>query len=125
MAGTKRRAYLTEPDMGPKRDFDTSRMTQNKGRTDEGSRTSAPMPSSKEEKQAKKESIKDSLAELRKMGTKSQNFDEAAKKAREETKKRLEKNRSERKPSAGREDRMNRYMEERKRKQMGQSRVVG
>jgi len=125
MARAKRRPYLTEPEMGPKRDFDTSRMTQDKGRTDEAPKTSAPMPSSKEEKKVEKQSMKDSLAELKKMGTNSQNFKETAEKSREETKKRLEKNRTERKSGAGREDAMNRYMDERKRKQDGQSRVVG
>jgi len=125
MIKRKKREYLPEPQLGPKRDFDTSRMTRDKGRTDQAPKSSAPMPSSKEEKKAEKQSLKDSLAELKKMGTNSENFKQQAEKSREDTKKRLEKNRTERKPSAGREEKMNRYMDEQKRKKDGQSRVIG
>lgn len=131
MIGPKKRSYLSEPSFGKAREPNTSKMTQDKGTTDKpnpsSERDTPTMPS-----KAERRSVRESLNDLKAMGTGSQNYKDTAQKAKEDTLKRLADQRKQREESRSRSGRergntrgMDRYMAERDRKDKGESRVIG
>jgi len=129
MTGPKKRSYLSEPDLGKAKNFNASKMTQDKGTTDKPkAERDTPTTPTKVERRSVRESLKD----LKGMGTGSQNYKDTAQKSKEDTLKRLADKRKEREESRSRSGRergnkrgMNRYMAERERKDKGESRVIG
>ena len=131
MIGPKKRSYLSEPSFGKAREFNTSKMTQDKGTTDK------PNPSAEKDtptmpSKVERRSVRESLNDLKAMGTGSQNYKDTAQKAKEDTLKRLADQRKQREESRSRSGRergntrgMDRYMAERDRKDKGESRVIG
>jgi len=128
MTRSNRRSYLTEPTFGEPKGFNTSKMTQDKGTPDNPNpKRDTPTTPTKVERRSVRESLKD----LKGMGTGSQNYKDTAQKSKEDTLKRLADKRKEREESRSKSGRergnkrgMDRYMAERKRKDEGQSQVI-
>lgn len=131
MTGPKKRAYLSEPSYGKSKEANTSKMTKDMGTTDKPK-----MPPEKDTPttptKVERRSVRESINELKTMGTASDRFKAEAQKAKEDTMRRLSEKRKEREQSRSRSGResgnnrgMNRFMAERDRKDKGESRVIG
>jgi len=122
-------ASLSEPQFGNTPPFNTSRVTQDGGTTDKPNpKKDTPTTPTKVERK----SVKDSVGELKKMGTGSDNYKTEAQKAKDDILQRLADMRNKREDNRSRSGRergtnkgMDRYMEERKRNQEGTNRVIG
>lgn len=131
MIGPKKRSYLTEPNFGKPRDFNASRMTQDKGRTDARS-TSAERDTPTTPSKVEIRSVREAVKDLKAMGVGTQSYKDAAEQAKKDTLQRLSDKRKEREEGRSRSGRekgntrgMSRYMAERDRKERGESRVIG
>jgi len=127
MTRSKGQSYLNS-DYGKGNGINTSKIPRNLGRSDKPkAERDTPTTPTKVERRSVKESLKD----LKGMGTGSQNYKDTAQKSKEDTLKRLADKRKEREESRSRSGRergntrgMDRYMAESKRQEEGQSRVI-